>query len=279
MGLILSQTQNEIYFYGTKWGSRIDLIDADDEEYYKLSFSDAEKDNFDGWINLSDKVCRIYFCRVPVKNINPATAVSGEGLTRGYSFTVLETKNWYWSIEMSCGCIIQRSKKFDNVFLYQKGVKRSLDNDKEQNENDEDKGKVHITSTGTSKDLTISDVVDWMGYPKDWKKNNKEYNELISIFEKIVTQDLKSIRISKEDKASSSSKNLVDPLKHQAYHGNDDKGSKTITYRKGRIKIANYSMMKSFFRGLMTFLYFIFCVYIGSDVILDLYLGSVVHIV
>ena len=36
MGQNLSYNKDEIYFYGTKWSSRIDLIDADDEYYNPL---------------------------------------------------------------------------------------------------------------------------------------------------------------------------------------------------------------------------------------------------
>ena len=299
MGQNLCYNKDEIYFYGTKWSSRIDLIDADDE-YYNLSFSDAEKDNFDDWINLSENIERIYFCSVSEKYANTAaTVVSGNGGILGNNFNVLETKNWYWSVEIGSEWIIQRSKKFVNVFFYQKGIKRYIgddnriyDKDKEYGysgyiQDEEDENKVSIWGAYTAKELTLSDVLNWMGYP-NWealKDENEEYEKEISIFDRLEKQnDVELIELLKKDKANSIPHKrvvTVDKFKDPKYYvaTDDDQGFKTITYRKGSITIRNFSLIKKFVRGFLKLLVFIFGVSISYDVIYDIYIGSAIHIV
>ena len=101
---------------GKNWTHKVDLVDADNN-YSNVYLSD--RDDIEKWMNIQDPILQIEEYEVPLYRWQLIS------FDLHHSFIMLETRDWYWSLEKTSEAIIvQRSKHKDRVFLSRKGVKR-----------------------------------------------------------------------------------------------------------------------------------------------------------
>ena len=79
----------------------------------------SDRGAIERWMNTEDPIVKIEYCRTPLGGWQVSS------LILHHSFLVLKTRDWWWSVEkMPDAIIVQRSRDYEKVFLYQKGVKR-----------------------------------------------------------------------------------------------------------------------------------------------------------